>query len=71
MVFRGNRATCVAGSAPTNRVVVSCACSYRAVEYCDFAPAPRCTLEYHGRKSSTARRTASDAAVVAAVSRST
>jgi hypothetical protein len=71
VVFLGNRATCVAGSAPTNRRRVSRASSYRALENSDLAPAPRWTLEYHGRKSSTARTTAADADVVAAASRST
>jgi hypothetical protein len=70
VVFLGKSATCVAGSAPTKRTRVSRASSYRALEYRDFAPAPRWTLEYHGRKSWTARTTASDADVVAAASRS-
>ena len=36
---------------------------------CDFQPAPRWTLEYHGRKSATRSATAGSAAVEAAASR--
>ena len=36
---------------------------------CDLYPAPRCTLEYHGRNAVTRSATAGSAAVEAAASR--
>jgi hypothetical protein len=43
--------------------------STAAVDRRDLWPAPRCTLEYQGRKSSTARATTGNALVDAAESR--
>src|SRR4051812_8179694 len=51
--------------------MMSRASSYRALVTWDRMPAPRCTLAYQGRNSCTASVTATEAELVAAVSRST
>jgi hypothetical protein len=58
-------------SAPrrANRRIDSLADSNARVAICDLYPAPRCTLEYHGRNSVTRSATAGSALVDAAPSR--
>ena len=53
---------------PANAAKASRACSYAAVASCDFQPAPRWTLEYHGRNASTRDATPGKAPVDAAAS---
>ena len=58
--------TVVPVRAPTNRAMLTRACSYASVDTRDLAPVPRCTLLYHGTNASTASHTAARTGVLAA-----
>ena len=65
VVLRTNT-TSSSARAPTNAATASRASSNAAVDTCDFAPLPRCTLLYQGMNASTAAQTSAITGVLAA-----